>query len=186
MLTRLRRTLPYVIVFAVTGVLFVFANRITFVAPGGRIGPDVWPKAILALAMLTCAFQIVKTFFFDEAGEQVPGVLESIIEEAPPDEVAETAPGARYPHLIAGGIALTVVYVLLIERLGFFLCTFAYLAAFAWIGRYRRPLVVLASSLIGSLLFMFVFMKVVYVSLPLGQEPFSQVTFLLMRLMGIR
>lgn len=186
MLTRLRRTLPYVIVLAVTGVLFVFANRITFVAPGGRIGPDVWPKAILALAMLTCAFQIVKTFFFDEAGEQVPGVLESIIEEAPPDEVTETAPEARYPHLIVGGIALTVAYVLLIERLGFFLCTFAYLAAFAWIGRYRRPLVVLVSSLIGSLLFMFVFMKVVYVSLPLGQEPFSQVTFLLMRLMGIR
>ena len=30
------------------------------------------------------------------------------------------------------------------------------------------------------------FMKVVYVSLPLGVEPFSQVTFLLMRLMGIR
>jgi putative tricarboxylic transport membrane protein len=79
-----------------------------------------------------------------------------------------------------------VAYVVLIDRLGFFLCTFAYLAAFAWIGRYRRPLVVLASSLIGSLLFMFVFMKVVYVSLPLGQEPFSQVTFLLMRLMGIR
>lgn len=186
MLTRLRRTLPYVIVLAVTGVLFVFANQITFVAPGGRIGPDVWPKAILALAMLTCAFQIVKTFFVDEAGEQVPGVLESIIEEAPPDEVTEAAPGARYPHLIVGGIVLTMAYVLLIEWLGFFLCTFAYLAAFAWIGRYRRPLVVLVASLVGSLLFVFVFMKVVYVSLPLGHEPFSQVTFLLMQLMGIR
>ena len=136
--------------------------------------------------MLTCAFQIVKILFFDDAGEQVPGVLESIIEEAPAGEVVDTAPESRYPHLIVGGIVLTVAYVLLIERLGFFLCTFAYLAAFAWIGRYRRPLVVLASSLVGSLLFMFVFMKVVYVSLPLGQEPFSQVTFLLMRLMGIR
>jgi hypothetical protein len=29
-------------------------------------------------------------------------------------------------------------------------------------------------------------MKIVYVSLPLGREPFSQVTFALMRLMGIR
>ena len=184
MLTRLRRTVPYVIVFAVTVVLFVFANRITFIAPGARIGPDVWPKAILALSMLTCAFQIVK--ILGGAGEQVPGVLESIIEEAPAGEVVDTAPESRYPHLIVGGIVLTVAYVLLIERLGFFLCTFAYLAAFAWVGRYRRPLVVLVSSLVGSLLFMFVFMKVVYVSLPLGQEPFSQVTFLLMRLMGIR
>jgi putative tricarboxylic transport membrane protein len=186
MLTRLRRTVPYMIVFVATGVLFVFANRITFIAPGGRIGPDIWPKAILALAMLTCVFEIVKVLFFDESGEQVPGVLESIIEEAPAAEVVASAPEPRYPHLIVAGIVLTVAYVVLIERFGFFLCTFAYLAAFAWIGRYRRPLVVLASSLVGSLLFMFVFMKVVYVSLPLGQEPFSQVTFLLMRLMGIR
>jgi hypothetical protein len=29
-------------------------------------------------------------------------------------------------------------------------------------------------------------MKIVYVSLPLGVDPFSQVSFLLMRLMGIR
>jgi hypothetical protein len=33
---------------------------------------------------------------------------------------------------------------------------------------------------------MFVFMKIVYVSLPLGQGPFAEITFLLMRLMGIR
>jgi putative tricarboxylic transport membrane protein len=186
MLNRLRRTVPYVIVFVATAVLFAFANRISFIAPGARIGPDVWPKAILALSMLTCVFQIVKTLFFGGAGEQAPGVLESIIEEAPVGESAETRAEPKYPLLIVGGIVLTVAYVVLIERLGFFLCTLAYLAAFAWIGRYRRPLVVLASSLVGSLLFMFVFMKVVYVSLPLGQEPFSQVTFLLMRLMSIR
>jgi putative tricarboxylic transport membrane protein len=186
MLSRLRRTVPYLIVFVATGVLFVFANRITFIAPGGRIGPDIWPKAILVLSMLTCVFQTVKTLFFGGASEHVAGVLESIIEKAPADESAESAPAPRYPHLIVAGIVLTVAYVVLIERLGFFLCTFVYLAAFAWIGRYRRPIVVLASSLVGSLLFMFVFMKVVYVSLPLGQEPFSQVTFLLMRLMGIR
>jgi putative tricarboxylic transport membrane protein len=88
--------------------------------------------------------------------------------------------------LIVSGIVLTVLYVLVIERLGFFLTTFLYLAAFTWIGRYRRPVIVLVSSLVGSLFFMFMFMKVVYVSLPLGQGPFSQVTFLLMRLMGIR
>jgi putative tricarboxylic transport membrane protein len=55
-----------------------------------------------------------------------------------------------------------------------------------WIGRYRRPGVILVTSLVGSLAFMFMFMKIVYVSLPLGVEPFSQVSFLLMRLMGIR
>jgi putative tricarboxylic transport membrane protein len=172
-----------VIVLAITVVLYFLASRIDFVAPGGRIGPDFWPKVILGLAMLTCAYQVVRTLFFDDSGEQVTGVLESIIEETPAEP---EAPQALYPRLIVGGIALTVAYVVLIEHVGFFLCTFAYLAVFPWIGRYRRPLVVLASSLVGSLLFMFVFMKIVYVSLPLGHEPFSQVTFALMRLMGIR
>jgi putative tricarboxylic transport membrane protein len=113
-------------------------------------------------------------------------VLESITDEAPAEPEPDTAPPRTYPWLIVGGIALTIAYMLLIERLGFFMCTFAYLATFIWIGRYRRPIVVLVSSLVGSLFFMFMFMKVVYVSLPLGQEPFSQVTFALMRLMGIR
>jgi putative tricarboxylic transport membrane protein len=81
---------------------------------------------------------------------------------------------------------MTILYVVLIEKLGFFLCTVIYLAAFMWVGRYRRLGVIVATSLIGSLAFMFMFMKVVYVSLPLGVEPFAQVSFLLMRAMGIK
>jgi len=186
MLNRLHRAAPYLVVLVIAGGLFVFANRIDFVAPGGRIGPDFWPKVILGLALATCAYQIVKTLFFDASEHEVTGVLESIIEEAPAEVPAEDTQQKTYPHLIIAGIALTIGYVLAIQWLGFFLCTFIYLAAFTWIGRYRRPVVVLVSSLLGSLFFMFMFMKVVYVSLPLGHEPFVQVTLLLMRLMGIR
>ncbi len=180
---RARRTLPYVVVLAISIALFVMAKRIDFIAPGGRIGPDFWPKTILALAMLTCAYQIVKMLFFDD--EQVGGVLGSIIDEAAEPQASDE-PTPTYPRLIVAGIVLTIAYVLLIQHVGFFLCTLGYLAAFMWIGGFRRPLAVVVSSVIGSLAFMFVFMKVVYVSLPLGQEPFSQVTFLLMRVMGIR
>jgi len=183
-LTRLRKTLPYFVVLAITGVLFVMAKRIDFIAPGGRIGPDFWPKVILGLATITCVYQIVKTLFWD--ADQVAGVLESIIEDTPGEAAAEAAPERRFPRLIIAGIALTIAYVVLIESLGFFLSTFAYLAAFAWIGRYRRPGVVIATALIGSLAFMYMFMKVVYVSLPLGQGPFQQVTFFLMRIMNIK
>jgi putative tricarboxylic transport membrane protein len=182
---RLRRTLPYLIVLIIAGILFLLANRIEFAAPGNRIGPDFWPKVILGLALVTCAFQIVKTLFFERAEEQVSGVLESILEETPAED-AEPEAAKTYPQLIIAGIALTIAYVVAIEWLGFFLCTFVYLAAFAWIGRYRRPGIVLVSSLVGSVFFMFMFMKVVYVSLPLGREPFMQVSLLLMRLLGIR
>ncbi|HZQ63184.1 MAG TPA: tripartite tricarboxylate transporter TctB family protein [Casimicrobiaceae bacterium] len=184
MLTRLRKALPYFIVLAIAGVLFVMANRIDFSAPGGRIGPDFWPKVILGLATVTCVYQIVKTLFWDS--DQVAGVLESILEETPAETAVEAAPEPRYPRLILAGIALTIAYVVLIEYVGFFLSTFVYLAGFAWIGRYRRAGVVIATALIGSLAFMYMFMKVVYVSLPLGQGPFAQVTFFLMRVMNIK
>ena len=187
MLSDLGKIAPYVVVLAIAVYLYRDAGQIEFSAPGGRIGPDFWPKAILAMAMVACAYEIVKNLFSGDAGKELAGVLQSIVEEAPaesavmPEELQET-----YPHLLVIGIAMTIGYVLLIERMGFFLCTFLYLAGFMLVGRYRRLGVVLATSLIGSLVFMFVFMKIVYVSLPLGQEPFSEISFFLMRLMGIR
>ena len=60
--------------------------------------------------------------------------------------------------------------------LGFFLATAVYLAAFMVVGRYRRAGVIAATSVLGSLAFMYVFMKIVYVSLPLGVGPFEQVS----------
>lgn len=183
----MRRIAPYVIVLVITICLYFFARQIDFAAPSDRIGPDFWPKAILLLAMTTCAYEILKNLFFTKTGQELAGVLESIIEEAPVETAAAPPQEEKtYPHLLLLGMAMTVAYVALIETLGFFLCTFLYLAGFMLVGRYRRIGVVAVTSLAGSLVFMFVFMKIVYVSLPLGQEPFAQVSFLLMRVMGIR
>ncbi len=193
---RISRIMPYLVVLAIASYLYFLAGRIDFVAPGGRIGPNFWPKTILTLAIVTCIYEIAKNLFFGRTKHDLEGVLSSVLKTVPmevpagaeaPPEAETAAPEERtYPHLLWTGIALTIAYVVLIDKLGFFLCTLFYLAAFMWVGRYRRIGVVLATSLIGSLVFMYVFMKVVYVSLPLGVEPFAQVTFLLMRLMGIR
>jgi putative tricarboxylic transport membrane protein len=183
----MRKSAPYVIVLVITICLYLFARQITFAAPSDRIGPDFWPKAILLLAMATCAYEIFKNLFFTKTRHELSSVLESIIEEAPVQTTDSRQQAEKtYPRLLLLGIVMTVAYVALIETLGFFLCTFLYLAGFMLAGRYRRIGVVVVTSLAGSLVFMFVFMKIVYVSLPLGQGPFSQVSFLLMRLMGIR
>ena len=187
MAVRMSKILPYVIVLAIVSYLYFLAARMDFVAPGGRIGPDFWPKVILAMAMAACAYEIVKNLFFGKADRDLEGVLASVLKDAPMElPIAAAEEEKTYPHLLWIGIAMTVAYAILIDKLGFFLCTFIYLAAFMWIGRYRRIGVILFTSLIGSLAFMFMFMKIVYVSLPLGVDPFSQVSFLLMRLMGIR
>ncbi len=184
---RLRSIVPYVVVLGAAAFLYWSATQIEFTAPPGRIGPDFWPKAILILAMAACAYEIIKTVFFSDGEHELAGVLDSIVDEAPEDAAAPVENEAkRLPHLLWAGVGLTLAYLLLIEVLGFFLSTFLYLGLFMWIGRYRRAGVVIATSLAGSLVFMFVFMKIVYVSLPLGHEPFSEISFLLMRLMGIK
>jgi putative tricarboxylic transport membrane protein len=180
------KTLPYVIVLAIVSFLYFRATQIDFVAPGARIGPDVWPKAILVLAAVACLYEIAKNLLFGQWVRDMTGVLGSVLKDVPGQDVPDEPEFAAYPHLLWTGIAMTVLYVVLIEKLGFFLCTVIYMALFMWVGRYRRLGVILATSLIGSLAFMFMFMKVVYVSLPLGIEPFAQVSFALMRLMGIR
>ena len=189
MMDRLKAQVPYVVVLLIAGYLFYCSTLFGFNAPGGRIGPDVWPKAILGLMMLTCIYEIVKNLFLSDGKYEVHGVLESIVEEAPAEQISvdDAQPPQRrtYPHLLIIGAGMTVAYALLIDKLGFFLCTTLFLAGFCWTGRYRRPGVILAVSLIGSLVFMFVFMKIVYVSLPLGIGPFEQISILLMKLMGI-
>lgn len=115
-------------------------------------------------------------------------MLQDIVEESVKErgDAGLAGPGERHPVLLVGGIALTAVYVWIVQKLGFFLATAPYVAAFIALGGYRRWGVNAAVSLVGTLAIMLFFMKLVYVSLPLGEEPFAQVTFFLMKLMGIR
>ncbi len=74
----------------------------------------------------------------------------------------------------------------LLGLLGFALASALYIGAMIRVGRYRRWRVIVPTALVGSLVFMFVFQKIVYLSLPIGQSPFDAVSLALMRLMGIR
>jgi putative tricarboxylic transport membrane protein len=81
---------------------------------------------------------------------------------------------------------MTIAYVALLGTLGFFLDTVLYIAALTRTGRYTRWPVIVAVAFGGALMFMFIFMKIVYLSLPIGSPPFASVSLLLMQLMGIR
>ena len=184
---RLKRVVPYALVGAGAGYLYHVAASIQYHARAGVLGPDFWPKAILALTLATCAYKIATALAPGRRGEAA-GVLEHLIEESAAQRggAGTTAAEESHPWLLLGGMVLSACYVWAITWLGFFTATVPYLAAFIALGGYRRWGVVAAVSVIGTVLLLFFFMKVVYVSLPLGQEPFLQVTLLLMQLMGIR
>ena len=163
---KLRAAVPYAAVFA--GGVFLYSQTSLFASLGreGHLGPAFWPRAVLVLLMIVCAGEIARIAFFLKPGAAEPALTHS----AAPVEGEED--GRRFPALLAGGIGITVLYVPAMEYIGFLLATIIYLAAFMWIGRYRRPAVVAATSVLGTLAFVYVFMKIVYVSLPLGAGPF--------------
>jgi putative tricarboxylic transport membrane protein len=186
--SRLARTLPYVIVGMVAGYLYYVAAHFEFHHRPGTLGPDFWPKAILLLLIAVCIYEIVKRLLSGTASHEIGGVLVEIVGESA-DKHADMGAAAEiesHPWLLLAGMALTALYVSLVHKLGFFLATSAYLALFTVLGGYRKWAVIAMVSVLGTLLLLFFFMKVVYVSLPIGEAPYSAVTLFLMQVMGIR
>jgi putative tricarboxylic transport membrane protein len=175
---KLKKIIPYVIILVVSIYFYYLAGQFRFSAKPGNLGPDFWPKLLLGLTMATCLYEIIKTAFF--------------LRIAPAKEAAEEQPEKAaatkktYPTLLVIGIAMTVAYAYFVSTLGFIICTFLYFALFMSVGRYRKVWAILANSLIGTLVLVVIFMKIVYVSLPLGQEPFAGVTLFVLKVLGIK
>lgn len=180
---------PYAALLAVTAWLYAVAGRIEYISAPGRIGPDFWPKAILALLALLCAYEIGKELILG-GSRAVSGVLQTLMEQASESladgGAGEGAMAAPSWARLAAGVAATLAYVLLVEHLGFFIATAAFLAGFMRIGGYRRHAVTLAAGVAGSFAMLVVFMKVVYISLPLGAGPFRALSLGLLALLGVR
>jgi len=183
---RLRALLPYVLVLAAAAVLGYTASHFAYTPRGDRPGPDVWPRAILVLLAVACIVRIVSVL--RRTADRAPKSLQDVIaaDTRPADDGDDAPEPRQYPLLLATGIALTILYVALLGTLGFFVDTVLYIAALTRTGRYKRWPIIVAVAFGGALVFMFIFMKVVYLSLPIGQPPFATVSLLLMQWMGVR
>lgn len=176
---RLRRILPHGVMLLVACFLYWAAGRID--APtGGRIGPDVWPKAVIVFMGLLCAYEIVKRLVARsdfEAGGLLSGT------SLPAGEQREQP--AENHRMLAAGIALIAGYVVVVPWMGFFVATALFLALFQWAGGLRRPVLSAVTGVTGSLVLVVVFMRVAYISLPLGEGPFRSLSIALMRAIGV-
>lgn len=182
MLNRLLRASPYIVLQICVVYLYNVATRFDYSAPAGRIGPDAWPKLILVLMGGVCVYEIAKNLLVGESFTAA-GLLDKLMKDAGAGE--DGASQTSYPLRLWAGIGLTIAFILSIDKLGFFIATSAYLALFMAIGRYRRWGVIACTSLLGSLAIMFVFMRIVYVSLPLGTGPFLAISSALLAVMGV-
>jgi hypothetical protein len=169
--SRLRSAAPYVVGLVVAALLYHYANNIEYTPRPGMLGPDFWPKAVIALMAAVCLFEIVRSFAgFKSTGGGIGDVL-----EGEQDGPGETAP-RTYPWLLGGGIALVIVYAVLVDILGFFLSTFLFLAIFMYLGRYRNHIAIWTTSIVITLAAALIFTRFAYVSLPRGAPPFDAFT----------
>jgi hypothetical protein len=122
--------------------------------------------------MIICAVQFARLLFFGRT-DQETGVIDTS------DGAEEEGP--RSTALLLAGVVLTVAYGFIMPILGFLISTFLFLILFTYAGRYRSPVPILLTSLIGSLGALILFQKVVYVSLPRGIPPFDALADMILR-----
>jgi putative tricarboxylic transport membrane protein len=169
---RVWMALPYAVLFAVVAWFYRLAEQIAFTQRGENLGPDFWPRMALAAMMIICAIQGARLLIFGRTDRDDGGIDWGEDENAAP----------RSNVLLVAGLALTVAYGAAMPILGFLISTFLFLILFMYAGRYRSHLTILLTSLIGSLMTIILFQKVVYVSLPRGVPPFDRLADLILKL----
>ena len=164
----LLRILPEVVLVVVATYLFVLARNFEYEPQPGQLGPGFWPQL---LCVGVCALVRVAQKL-----------------RARPEPASDAAKAGELDHFrwqrLALALALVVGYVFGTVFLGYILATTLFFVAFVWLGGQRRWYVA-PLGLAVSLVFAFVFLKVVYVSLPSGIGVFDQLSVLLYRLIGV-
>jgi putative tricarboxylic transport membrane protein len=183
---RLAAVVPHSLMLAVSGLLYFAATRIEVgVLSGGRIGPDGWPKFIIGVMAALCVYEIAKRLLIGTSFTAT-GLTQGL--NRPPDdadrELATREP-ERHHGKLAAGIGLVLAFVFGVTYVGFFAGTALFIALFSWIGGYRRPVSVAIIGLVGAFVLLVIFMRVAYVSLPLGIGPFKTLSLALLRLIGV-
>lgn len=178
MMNRVRHALPHLLMLGASVALYGAAMQIEG-GGGGRLGPDFWPKVVIAVMGLLCLYETVRRLAFGPA-PAAPAVPAQAQDAPAPQEERE------HPRLLGTGVALVVGFVLAVPWLGFFASTVLFLAGFAWIGGFRRPLLNLSVAAAGALVLMVLFTRLAYISLPLGEGVFRQLSLLLMASLGVK
>ena len=145
----------------------------------------MWPKAVIVFMGLLCAYEIVKRLLV-RTDFEAKGLVSIAVPPTASPPLGEGRGGDQDNYrMLSGGIALVAGYVVAVPWIGFFTATALFLAIFPWVGGLRRPVVSAALSLGGTLVLAVVFLKIAYISLPLGEGPFRALSLALLRLIGV-
>ena len=124
-----------------------------------RFGADGWPKMVLL------------GIFVGATGQMALGLFEALrtqsqtkTDKAPPRQIS------RWQQIAI--FALPLFYLWLMHRIGFFVATPIFIAAYLWVLEVRRlqPVLLVTAAVYGFVLLLFV--RFFYVALPVGAWPY--------------
>ncbi|MEO8058536.1 MAG: tripartite tricarboxylate transporter TctB family protein [Caldimonas sp.] len=143
--------------FALLGAAILWHVRGFPSIPGQNVGPGLFPS-VLAVAMLVCGAILVVTGLKSRRA----GGAAARWGVAP-----EWLRSPRHLLAFAVLVAVNVFYLLVVDRLGFVLTAFVYLAALLWVLRVR-PALIVPVALVMTLAIHYAFYKLLRVPLPWG------------------
>jgi putative tricarboxylic transport membrane protein len=182
----LKLVLPHGVMLLASVLLYVAASRID-VDTGGRISPALWPKAVIVFMGLLCAYEIVKRLVasrLESARGLIDGLDRNPAQLAAAEEASALAPKPAW-RMLFSGIALIAAYVIAVPWTGFILTTTVFLILFPMIGGFRRMGLAVAIGVAGGFVLAVTFLRIAYISLPLGEGPFRSLSLALMRALGV-
>lgn len=174
----LRTIVPYLVGLAIAVILYLYAGTIEYTRRGDALGPEMWPRLAILLMGAACLYEIVRRIIVEN--RDATGFLEAFDREP-----ESTGKDPVYPALLIGGVVLMAIYAVLVPVLGFILGTFLFLAAFMYVGRFRDHRIIWGASFLVTFFCGVLFLRIAYVSLPRGIEPFDRITDLFFAIPGL-
>ena len=159
------------LIFLCAMYIYVVAGGIDENPMPGQLGPAFWPKALLILLMISCGIKSLE-------------IYKATVKEGAA-AAKRASPASTDTLKLSLMIVAVLGAVLLMDTIGFVLANFFFLLLFMRIAGYRQiPYLVLISGL-GTVLLLYLFVKVVYLPLPKGQFFFDDLTIFIYRALHI-
>jgi putative tricarboxylic transport membrane protein len=171
-----RELLPELGILLAAAYLFYVAGNFEYQERPGQLGPQFWPRMSAVGLGAAVLVRIVQTI--RDRNRPIVRVKSEF------DEYQQTEAELHWPSLWLA-IGLVVGYVASTMFLGYMISTVLFLGLFIWLGGQRRWYVTLV-AVVGGLSFSYMFVGVVYVSLPTGVGIFDTITVAVYKLLGIQ
>ena len=171
-----KELLPEIAILLAAAYLFYVAGNFDYRERPGQLGPQFWPRMAavgLGIAVLVRIAQTIR-----DRNRPIVRVRGEF------DEYEQSEAEVHWPSFwLAAG--LVVGYAASTMFIGYMFSTVLFLGLFIWLGGQRKWYVTLVAA-VGGLLFTYIFVGVVYVSVPTGVGIFDTITVAIYRLVGIQ